>query len=92
MSQPEHFVEKGKENLVCMLKKSLYGLKQSPRMWYKTFETYVLSLRFLRFNHCVYFKSENDRILFIVIYVDDMLLIGNGICMILDFKSYLSTH
>ena len=32
MYQPKYFVEKGKEKLVCKLKKSLYGLKQSPRM------------------------------------------------------------
>ena len=31
MQQPEGFVKKGKENLVCRLKKSLYGLKQVPR-------------------------------------------------------------
>ena len=34
MHQQEGFVEKGKENLVCRLRKSLYGLKQAPRQWY----------------------------------------------------------
>ncbi len=33
MRQPEGFEVKGKENLVCKLKKSIYGLKQSPRSW-----------------------------------------------------------
>ena len=33
MKQPEGFIEKGKENLVCKLKHSIYGLKQSPRCW-----------------------------------------------------------
>jgi hypothetical protein len=37
MNQYEGFVILGKENLVCKLKKSLYGFQQSPRQWYKRF-------------------------------------------------------
>jgi hypothetical protein len=58
MKQPEGFVVKGKKELVCNLKKSLYGLKKSPRMWYQKFDTYILGLRFVRsrVDHCVYSK------------------------------------
>jgi hypothetical protein len=48
MKQPEGFAVKGKKELVCRLKKSLYGLKQSPRMWYKKIDTYMLGLGFTR--------------------------------------------
>ena len=58
MKQPEGYVVKGKKELVCKMKKSLYGLKQSPRMWYQKFDTYMLGLGFTRSkeDQCVYFK------------------------------------
>lgn len=92
MSQPKYFVEKGKEHLVCKLKKSLYGLKQSPRMRYQKYDSYVLSLGFMRskLDHCVYYKIEDDQILIIALYVDDMLFIGNNKGMVFDLKSQLS--
>lgn len=46
MKQPEGYVEKGKEHLVCKLKKSLYGLKQSPRCWNTSSEEYMESINF----------------------------------------------
>jgi hypothetical protein len=46
MKQPEGYAMKGKNELVCKLKKSLYGLKQSPRMWFQKFDTYMLGLGF----------------------------------------------
>jgi hypothetical protein len=79
MKQPEGFVVKGKKELVCKMKNSSYGLKQSPRMWYQKFDTYMLGLGFTRSkeDHCVYFKLIGDHLIYLVLYVDDMLLIGN---------------
>ena len=48
MKHPEGFISKGKDELVCKLKKSLYGLKQSPRMWYQKFDSYIQDLGFKR--------------------------------------------
>ena len=48
MKQPKGFMVKGKKELVCRLKKSLYGLKQSPRLWYRKFDTYIRGLGFTR--------------------------------------------
>jgi hypothetical protein len=93
MKQPESYVVRGKKELVCKLKKSLYGLKQSPRMWYQKFDTYMLVLGFTRSkeDHCVYFKLIGDHLIYLVLYVDDMLLIGNNKEIIQDVKTQLSS-
>ena len=44
MKQPTGFTINGKKELACKLKNFLYGLKQSPRMWYKKFDTYIMGL------------------------------------------------
>ncbi|GJU39486.1 retrovirus-related pol polyprotein from transposon TNT 1-94 [Tanacetum coccineum] len=51
--------EEGMGNKVCLLKKYLYGLKQSPRKWYKRFDEYMISNGFSRSSYdiCVYFKE-----------------------------------
>jgi len=74
MKKPKGFAVKGKKELICKLKKSLYGLKQSPRMWYQKFDTFIQGLGFTRSkaDHCVYFKLIGDRVIYLVLYVDDM--------------------
>jgi hypothetical protein len=84
---------KGKKELVCKLKKSLYGLKQSPRMWYQKFDTYILGLGFVRsrVDHFVYSKQVGNHFIYVVLYVDDMLLVGNNMDVIKEVKSQLSS-
>jgi hypothetical protein len=72
MKNPEGFVVKGKNELVCKMKKSMCGLKQSPRMWYQKFDTYLLGLGFIRskVDHYLYFKLIGDHLIYLVLYVD----------------------
>lgn len=81
---------KGKNHLVWKFKKSLYGLKQSPRMWYQKFDTYVLCLGFVqsKSDHYIYYKSDGDGFLVIALYVNDMF-IGKGKGLIVELKSQL---
>lgn len=67
MYQPEGFVEKGKENLVCKFMKSLYGLKQAPRHCYQKFDGFRKETVYHRCNAnpCCYFKSV-DSIFFMM--------------------------
>ncbi|GJY28610.1 retrovirus-related pol polyprotein from transposon TNT 1-94 [Tanacetum coccineum] len=69
--------EEGTGNKVCLLKKSLYGLKQSLRQWYKRFDVYMISNGFSRNNYdsCVYFKEfALGMYIYLSLYVDDMLI------------------
>ena len=93
MKQPKVFVVKGKKELVCKLNKSLYGLKQSPRMWYQKFDTFIRGFGFtkIKADHYVYFKLIDDRVIYLVLYVDDMLLVGNDKEIIQDLKTQLSS-
>ena len=62
-------------------------------MWYQNFDTYVIGLGFVRSktNHYVYSKHIGDNFINIVLYVDDMLLIGNNKDIIKEVKSQLSS-
>jgi hypothetical protein len=88
MKQPKGFVVKRKKQLVCKLKRSLYVLKQSSRIWYHNFDTYILILGFVRrkVDHCIYSKEEAGRFLYVALYVYDMLLIGNNMDAIKEVK------
>ncbi|CAM8896560.1 unnamed protein product [Rhodiola kirilowii] len=64
MCQPEGFVDKMKmkPDHVCLLRKSIYGLKQSPRQWNKKFDSCMLDLGFLRskYDTCLYLKKSEE--------------------------------
>ena len=93
MEQPEEFIIKGKEHLVCRLKKSLYGLKQAPRQWYKKFDSFMVEHGYDRTasDHCVFVKKFSDgEFIILLLYVDDMLIIGRDIDKIDKLKKELS--
>ena len=70
---------KGKENMVCKLKKILYGIKQVPRQWYKKFNFFMMSQEYKRTfaDPCVYVQRfPDDKFIILLLYVDDMLIVG----------------
>ena len=79
MKQLERFQVKGKEDQVCRLNKSLYGLKQAPRQWYKKFDSFMEEQGYKKTSsyHCVFIKRfPNDQFIILLLYVDDMLIVG----------------
>ncbi|GJU88153.1 retrotransposon protein, putative, ty1-copia subclass [Tanacetum coccineum] len=91
MEQPESFVNPKYPNRVCKLKHSIYGLKQASRKWNKRFHDEIKKFGFTqnRDEPCVYLKVSGSNITFLILYVDDILIMGNNIPMSQDVKSYL---
>eukprot|EP00253_Pinus_taeda_P024271 PITA_24271 len=92
MEQPEGFVRGCSRRLVCKLKKSLYGLRESPKQWYKKFDPFMMSQNFIRseYDHCVYFKNFNGIFIILALYVDDMLIASKSMEEIKRLKAQLS--
>jgi hypothetical protein len=81
MQHPHGYEVKGKDNLVCSLKKNLYVLKQAPRRWYLKFDIFMTKQGYnrRRSDYCVYFKRlENGSYIILLLYVDDMLVVGSN--------------
>ncbi|GKC37645.1 retrotransposon protein, putative, ty1-copia subclass [Tanacetum coccineum] len=91
MEQPEGFVNPKYPNRVCKLKRSIYGLKQASRQWNKRFDDEIKKFGFTqnRDEPCVYLKASGSNVTFLILYVDDILIMGNNIPMLQDVKSYL---
>ena len=81
MSQPEGFIDAKHPNRACKLEKSIYGLKKESRRWNLCFDEKVKEFGFSRSEDesCVYVRASGSIVSFLVLYVDDMLLIGNNI-------------
>ena len=91
MQQPEGFKAKGKEHMVCKLQRSIYGLKQASRSWNIRFDQAITSFGFEKSpdEPCVYKRIQAQKIVFLVLYVDDILLIGNDKQVLSGVKDWL---
>src|SRR4051812_34478894 len=89
MMQPEGFVDPNNSGKVCKLQKSIYGLKQASRSWNIRLDEVVKEFGFIRNEHeyCLYKKESGSSLMFLILYVDDILLIGNYIPMLESVKA-----
>lgn len=77
MDQPEGFVDKKFPQKVCLLKRSLYGLKQSLRQWNKRFDDFFRAQGYTRseYDQCVYFMMNSEGVyVYLLLYVDDIVI------------------
>lgn len=83
MEQPEGYRKLGEDSKVCRLNKSLYGLRQSPKIWYDEVVAFLLKSNFhqCEIDPCTYIRANNDKskITAIYVHVDDMAITGNDI-------------
>jgi hypothetical protein len=92
MDQLEGFIVPSKENFICKLKKSLYGLKQSPRQWYKKFDYFMIANGFKMslYDSCVYIKFVDGSPIYLLLYVDDILIAAKSKIDIVNLKAQLN--
>ncbi|GJV69575.1 retrotransposon protein, putative, ty1-copia subclass [Tanacetum coccineum] len=91
MEQPKGFIDPNHPSKVCKLQRSIYGLKQASRSWNKRFDEEIKKFSFHQnLNEpCVYRKASGSNLIFLILYVDDIILMGNHIPSLQEVKDYL---
>ncbi|KAK0596640.1 hypothetical protein LWI29_017641 [Acer saccharum] len=94
MMQPKGFVSPNQEQKVCKLQRSIYGLKQASRSWNIRFDDVIKSYGFEQNvdELCVYKRIIDKKVVFLVLYVDDILLIRNDVGILSEVKGWLASQ
>ena len=95
IEQPPSFVAQGESGLVCKLRCSLYGLKQSPRTWFSRFSSVVHEFCMIRSaaNYSVFYHHPSTRkCIYLIVYVDDIIITGTDQDDIQKLKQHLFSH
>jgi len=92
MKQPEGFDDNTRK--ACKLNKSIYGLKQASRQWYIKFHKVITSFGLIDnfVDQCIYLKVSGSKVIFLVLYVDDILLASNDLGFLHETKQFLSQN
>ena len=79
-------------NEVCKLKKSLYGLKQSPSAWFGRFSATMKAAGYKQSNsyHTLFIKHKEGKITVLIVYVDDMVLTGDDLSEMKALQEHLA--
>ena len=93
LEQPQEFVKQRSdgEKLVCRLNKSIYGLKQAANNWYRDLANFLLRQGFTRSrnDHCFFARAEREGHTFILIWIDDIIVVSRSLTVISDVKKAL---
>ncbi|WVZ94071.1 hypothetical protein U9M48_040011 [Paspalum notatum var. saurae] len=74
--QPVGFVDSAQSDAVCLLSKSLYGLRQAPRAWFTRFTSFITTIGFVatRSDSSLFVLRHGKDLAYLLLYVDDMVL------------------
>lgn len=94
MSQPPGFVSTNAERKVCLLNKSIYGLRKSARIWYEKLHNILTGAGYnqSRADSCLYVSQTPSGNTYILIYVDDILVVSNLKTHVLDVEKVLKSN
>ena len=95
MEQLLEFFAQGESGLVCRIRRSLYGLKQSPRTWFGQFMSMVSEFGMTRsiVDHLVFYHHmSSGQYIYLIVYVDDIVIMDNDQDGIQRLKQHLFSH
>lgn len=94
MSQPPDFINAAYPSYVCKLRKAIYGLKQAPRAWFNELCNFLAHYGFYysRSNSSLFVFARGSTLLYLLVYVDDLLLTGNDNDLLNHFVQSLSNR
>ncbi|KAJ9550550.1 hypothetical protein OSB04_014595 [Centaurea solstitialis] len=94
MEQPPGFIVKEEASKVCRLRRSLYGLKQSPRAWFGRFSSVMGEFGMVRSasDYSVFFRHKQGKRIIVVVYVDDIIITGDDEVGITELKQFLQSQ
>ena len=94
MEQSPRFVAPGDIEKVCRLRKSLYGLKQSPHVWFGKVNQVVneFGMQKSKSDHSIFYRNSSSGIILLVVYVDNIIITGSDSKGISSLKSFLQSQ
>ena len=79
-------------NKVCHLRRAHYGLKQAPRVWFTKFSSTISHLGYMasHYDFALFLRCTDKDTIILLLYVDDMIIIGDDLSGIQELKDFLS--
>ena len=89
----QHYKTAHPKGKVLRLRRCIYGLKNSPREWYITFHSFIISLGFTQniADPCIYILISDDYTVILAVYVDDIIAASSSPSFLAELKQALDT-